>query len=167
MAQDYNIARPAGTCSQCGRLFEPDEEYMAVLTEPAEGFQRHDWCLDCWEKADPASLPDLIGTWHTRMPRPREKKKLFVDDALLVNFFERLEGAEEQAKQNFRFVLALILMRKRLLTYERSVKDDQGRELWSLKLRGGRQCELYNPQLDDERIAEVNEQLSQILEGEL
>ena len=53
------------------------------------------------------------------MPSPQQtKKKLFVDDQVLCELFERLASATEAAKLNFRFVLGLILMRKRMIVYE-------------------------------------------------
>ena len=108
----------------------------------------------------------MVGTWRTRIPRPKEKKKLFVDDELLVNFFERLEGALPPEKVNFRFALALILMRKKLLIYDGSNKLPDGREVWAMHLKGGPACEVLDPRLDEEKIAQVSQQLDEILEGE-
>ncbi len=63
------------------------------------------------------------------MPRPEEKKKLFVDDQVLCDLFERLAEVTEPAKVNFRFVLGLILMRKRLIVYE-TTRHDDGKDVW-------------------------------------
>ncbi len=119
-------------------------------------------------RARPAPGLFPFGVWRTAVPVPTEKKRLFVDDELLVNFFDRLEDAAEPAKINFRFVLALILMRKRLLTYERARKRDDGVEVWTLRLRGDdRRREVLNPEMDEDQTAQVSEQLSTILQGEL
>ena len=97
-----------------------------------------------------------------------EKKKLFVDDELLINFFERLEGAEGDLKLSFRFVLALVLMRKKLLIYDRMDRGEDGTETWEMHLKGNpRTHRVIDPRMDEEKIAEVSTQLGQILEGEL
>jgi hypothetical protein len=41
-----------------------------------------------------------------------------MDDEELLDLFESLEDANEPKKQAFRFLLALLLVRKRLLKYE-------------------------------------------------
>jgi len=96
---------------------------------------------------------------------PRQSRKR---GELLVNFFERLDGTEEPARISFRFVLALVLMRKKLLVYDRSDKGPDGTEVWTMHLKGDRQVhKVVNPQMDEDKIAEVSGKLSEILEGEL
>jgi hypothetical protein len=168
MGKEYNISRAAGECVKCRRALAENEEFTAVVVEKGEDLERQDWCLACWEAGDRGDVGGLFGQWRTRVPARQAKRKLFVDDALLVNFFQRLEGAAEPARLNFRFVLALVLMRKKLLVYERSAKDDAGNETWHMRLRGTDEShEVANPRLDEERITEVSLQLSEILQGEL
>jgi hypothetical protein len=101
------------------------------------------------------------------VPEPTEKKKLLVDDEVLLEFFERLGEASERVKINFRFVLALILMRKRILKYQQTQLRD-GQEIWIMgQVREQTKHEVLNPRLDDAQIEEVSEQLSAILRSEL
>lgn len=81
-------------------------------------------------------------------------------------FFERLEKETEQEKVNFRFVLALILMRKRILKYdETKIEDD--REIWLLRTVGDRQtAEVVNPHLDEAQIEQLSSQIGEILQTE-
>ena len=134
---------------------------MAALVETPTGFLRCDTCQGCGDKFDRASVGAF---WQTMMPRPEQKKKLFVDDTILCELFERLASVAEPAKLNFRFVLALILMRKRLLIYEATRQED-GREIWSVRLKGREEMlDLLNPKLDESQMKEVGDQLSQILQ---
>ena len=67
----------------------------------------------------------------------------------------------------FRFVLALILMRKRLLRYEQTLQED-GREYWQMRLlRDQTLHRVQNPQLTDEQVAGVSAQLGSILHGDM
>ena len=176
---EWEVARTQGVCAGCGQGLEPGQEYYAGLTEQSAqdeqgkaeaveqtggtGFERMDCCLNCWQELS----PKVFCYWRTRVPRPAEKEKLLVDDGVLLNLFERLCEAQERVRVNLRFVLALILMRKRILKYERTDVQD-GRELWIMgQVREETKHEVVNPQLDELQIQEVSEQLSSILRSEL
>lgn len=160
----YEIARSLGRCVVCNQAIEPDQKFMAALVETPNGYQRADCSLDCWEKFD---RKDVVAFWQTVMRRSEQKKKLFVDDATLCDLLVRLADVTEPPKVAFRFVLGLILMRKRLLVYE-STRKDGDREIWTMRLRGRDDTlELVDPKLDENRMKEVSEQLGQILQQEL
>lgn len=168
MAREYNISKTDCLCRGCQKRLEPGSELVATVREAGEELQREDFCLDCWSGRAGRDDGQLLGQWHSRVPAPTEKKKLLVDDELLANLFERLGQADSPAKVNFRFVLALILMRKRLLVYDRTEPPDGGGETWVMHLRGSdTPMKVVNPHLDDDRIAEVSGQLSEIMEGQL
>lgn len=167
MAREYNISKSDSLCRSCGKPLEPGSELVATVREVGEELRREDFCPDCWSARASQEDPGLLGLWHGRVPAPTEKRKLLVDDELLVNLLQRLEQADTPAKVNFRFVLALILMRKKLLVYDRT-EPTQDRETWVMHLRGDDRCvKVINPRLDDDKIAEVSEQLGQIMEGPL
>ena len=174
MAKEYNITKTSGRCAGCERELSPGEEYVATVREADEDaeeqFAREDFCTACWAEcgAERAGRADVFGVWRTRMGEPREKKKTFVDDDVLINFFQRLDGADEPAKVQFRFVLGLILMRKKLLIYERSDPAGEGHDVWTVRLKGSEErLRLIDPKLDEEKIADVSRHLSDVLEGEL
>lgn len=159
----YSVTRPQGRCAVSGRTIAPGERFFAGLRETPAGFERVDVSAECWEGFDRG---DLLAFWQATMPEPNAKKPMFVDDAVLCDLFERLADAEEPAKRNFSFVLGLILMRKRLLSYESTRRDDHG-EWWVVKLKGREQpLEMLNPHLDEEQTREVSGQLSEVLNAE-
>lgn len=161
----YEVARPRGQCVVCQTPIEPGSPLMAALRETALGFERLDVCMTCWSAFEKA---DLVGFWKTHMPKAEQKRKLFVDDDVLAQLFERLSETTEPAKLNFRFVLGLILMRKRLIMYESSRTDDAGQELWQVRFKGKEAVmDLLNPKLDEAQILDVSNQLGEILNEEL
>ncbi len=167
MAKDYNISKPDGLCDACGRQFQVSQEFTATIRQTADAFARQDFCLDCWADGGRGGEPDVIGVWRSRIPEPKEKKKLFVDDDVLINFFQRLDGSDEPAKISFRYVLALILMRKKLLVYDRVDKDDLGRDVWKMHLKGeDRAHEVVDPHMDEDQTLQVSQDLGQIMEIE-
>jgi hypothetical protein len=166
-AAGYDMARPQGQCMLCGKPIAPDDKYMAALRETPAGFERVDVGLDCWEGFDRANV---LGFWRTTMPRTQQKKKVFVDDDVLCELFERLESAVEPGKLSFRFVLGLILMRKRMLIYESSRKEGENadREIWSMRFKGREQTmDMLNPRLTEEQVLDVSRQLGESLNAEL
>lgn len=168
MAKEYYITKTDGLCCGCEKKMEPHEEFMAIVKDGEEELERADFCLECWEKSPAEDAPDVLGVWKTKVPPPQEKKKLLIDDDLLVNFFERLEGTDQESKINFRFVLALILMRKKLLVYDGAKKDDDDREIWVMHLKGNdTKFHVVDPNMDEEKIAEVSSQIGEIMEGEM
>ena len=160
---EWEIDKPLGQCYGTGRKIQYGEEYFGALVETAEGLQRRDFCADYWEK----ERPDAFYHWRTRLPHPDQKKQIFVDDEMLLAFFDRLARETEQEKINFRFVLALILMRKRRLKYDAS-RMDNDKEIWRLRFAGDKQTvEVINPHLDDEQIEQLSSQIGQILQTDL
>jgi hypothetical protein len=160
---EWEINKPLGQCYGTERKIESGEEYFAALVETEEGLQRRDFCADYWE----SQKPDVFCYWKTRLPEPGQKKQLFVDDQMLMAFFERLEKETESEKINFRFVLALILMRKRILKYD-DTRTDNGREIWRLRIVGDKQIvEVLNPHLDEGQIEQLSSQIGEILQTDL
>mgnify|MGYP007059398279 CR=1 FL=1 len=198
-----DIERPTGQCAYTGRVLEPGEDYIATLVEldlsqPSQGerptagsaptglgLKRLDVSLEAWEQG---SRPDnLFGYWRTTVAQPNEKRKLFVDNDILMNLFRRLEDAQEDERLAFRFVLGMILMRKKLLRYDgtekRQAEDAEGNTVtqdWWLvtpkldlskgplgKWNDAGRMAMLDPHMDEQRIVQVTEQLGQILEAEL
>jgi hypothetical protein len=161
----YDVARPLGKCHATGQTIEPGTRFMAALRETPVGFERLDLSVDAWQSFD---RKDILAFWQTVMPSPQQaRKRLFVDDQVLCELFERLASTTEQNKLNFRFVLGLILMRKRMIVYE-STRVDGGQEIWKVRFRGREdQLDLVNPHLAEQQVAEVSQQLGEILNEEL
>ncbi len=160
---EWEINKPLGQCYGTGRKIEYGEEYFGALVETGEGLQRRDFCADYWEE----EKPNVFCYWKTRLPHSSQKKQIFVDDEMLLAFFERLGKETEQEKVNFRFVLALILMRKRRLKYDATRVED-AKEIWRLRIVGEKQIiEVINPHLDEEQIEQLSSQIGQILQADL
>ncbi len=203
-APAYEITRSSGQCALTGRTLEPGEAYMSTLVEAdptapitsvsALGLHRLDISMEAWDQGQ--RPPRLFSHWKSVVPEPNQRKKLFVDDEVLMNLLRRLADAEQEQRLAFRFVLALILMRKKLLRYEGSekrtatilTKNEDGsdgeaktieREWWimtpKLDAKKGHfgkwneedKLEILDPHLDEAQIQSVTQQLNEILDSEL
>ncbi len=160
---DFSLARPHGTCAATHEPIQPEEHFITALRESPQGFERLDIKLAAWEQFD---RTDIVAFWKMTMPKAEAKKKLLVDDAVLCDLLERLADVDSVEKQCFRFVLALILMRKRLVIYE-NTRFENGKEIWTMRLKGKESpFDLIDPKPTDEQIAAVKDQLGQILSEE-
>ncbi len=159
----WDVARCGGMCVATNRQLHEGEEHYAVLYEEGESFRREDYSLEAWQ-GPPANA---YCCFKTRVPMKEKKKRLLVDDNLLVSFFCRLENDDQEVRVHFRFVLALILLRKRILKYEETLMEE-GKELWAMRLVKEQTIhKVLNPRLNDEQIEKVSNQLGVILHGDM
>lgn len=190
-APAYDIQRPTGQCAYTARKLEVGETYIATLVEMDEeqiaaaraaaasgkggnasaalGFKRLDISTEEWQKGH---RPDrLFSHWKSVVRSPNQKKKIFVDDEVLVGLFRKLADAAEPERIAFRYVLMLILMRKRLLKYEGTRKASENgalREWWRVTQKGDAEpVEVLDPKLDESQIQNVMEQLGEVLDAEV
>ena len=171
MAKDYKLGKLQSTCKACQKEIIEGDKLIAVakfIDNELVREEYHPGCLVEPLKPDDSENNDILGIWQTVLPKEDDKKnkKLLVDDDLLINFFKRLEGHEQEDRINFRFVLALILMRKRVLDYKSTIEQD-GHEIWQMKFNKEDEIhEVIDPGMDDERIASVSESLGEVMEGD-
>ena len=159
---DYDIAHQTGMCAGTRRPLKPGEQFYAVLFETPDGFERRDYSAEAWQ-----SPPEnYFSYWKSRVPQKQEEKRLLVNNDVMVDLMLRLADREEEVKQHFRFVLSLILMRKRLLKYEQTVHEE-GVEYWHMRLtRDQSMHAIVNPRMTDDQIAAVSAELGAILHGD-
>lgn len=182
---DYDLSRPSGVCALTGEPLAPGESYIATLCEEGDGFVRQDVSTAAWEAGQRPE--QLFSYWKAVVPEPNEKKKLFVDDTVLLSLLRRLEDAEQPTRIAFRFVLMLILMRKKMLRYDRTerrlLNNEAGQAVeqdwWILtpkldpskgplgKWNNEETIEVLDPHLDEQGVRDVTDQLSEILQAEL
>ena len=169
MAREYQISKLTGRCAACGKELATGEEFVAAVREGPAELLREDFCPPCWDAKPRDQGPQVLAEWRARVPEKEEKKrKLFVNDDILIQFFHRLENSPDAGRVCFRFVLALVLMRKKLLVYDRLDKREDGGEVWTMHFRRDQAAvSVIDPHMDAEAIAKASQQLGEILEGQL
>lgn len=165
----YDISRASGQCAATGQPINPGDSYVACLVERADddGFDRVDYAEAAWQSG--ARPERLFSFWKTRMVEP-SRRRVFVDDEVLLSLFDRLADETQPQRQAYRFVIGLILMRKRLLRCEGTRVED-GRSLWLMRRKGEPTdyppLEMVDPRLSERDVQDVADQLGEILRGEL
>lgn len=163
----YPIARTTGLCAASGRKLEVGERYVATLIEQ-EGvaeLRRLDFTLDAWKSgARPEAVAPgatLFASWQAVVPEPNAKKGVSLDPEELLDLFEQLAETTDPKKLSFRYLLALILIRKRVLKYE-----GQKQGTMMVKRTGphaGEALAVVDPGMDEITIAGALEQLGEMM----
>jgi len=163
-----SISRPTGVCASTGDQLSPNTPAMAALCEREEddGFDRFDYCQAAWDRGDRPER--LFSHWRYIVPEAGKKPDILIDDTVLVDLFERLASDEQPQRIAFRYILALVLLRKRKLQLV-GREEFEGCELWLLRFKGtdGEPVKVKNPGIDEEEIQDLAEQLGEILRGDL
>jgi hypothetical protein len=109
MLGDYKVNRCTRQCHVQGRPLREGEWYYSVIIESGDDYQRHDYSAESWTEPP----QNAIGWWKKRMPKADEKKMVLAPPEVLIDLLREMERFTEKAKS--RYLLALMLMRKRLL----------------------------------------------------
>ena len=165
----YPVSKATGRCAASEVVLEPGEPCVATLSEvPEHGLTRLDYSMTAWEAG--TRPPGLFSFWKTIVPDRDAKPNPLVDDNVLVMIFEQLAEDEQPRRIALRFVLALILMRKRLLRFLGRREDDGG-VVWLMRPKGASPetdpVEVIDPGLGDDDVLALSEQLSEALEADL
>lgn len=166
----YSVSRASGMCAATQRAFAPEEVFVATLVEtPGSGLTRVDYSVDAWNAgARPPAPAAVVGFWKTHFHANAEVKKNLLDDAELLELFDNLSGTTDTKQIRFRYMLALLLIRRRLIRVVGTKRTKDG-TIMSIYRRGetadkGPPSEVFDPGLDDMSIADAMEQLAQLMD---
>ncbi len=140
---------------------------------PAEGkapegglpFRRVDLCAGCWN-AEAAG--GYFSFWKSEVPDGEEREKPLakrIDTETTYDMFRRLEGHADPAQQKFRFILALMLMRKKRLKFSGVVDSPHGEHLVLEDKDEGVTHKVLDPGLAEEEVDSLRSQIDQLLGG--
>jgi hypothetical protein len=128
LADSWHLRSCSPQCSVTGREFKEDEPfYTAIFPDPeSEAFERRDFSEEAWkERAEDAETP--FSFWRSIFkPRPVEEKVDIVDKENPETLLKRLVEEDEEHTENVRYILAVMLERKKLLVETDSQQTPNG-----------------------------------------
>lgn len=168
---DYAVQPRTRRCAASDRPLEEGETFYSVLADEAGEVRRYDYAADAWQGPPEGA----IGWWKSRIPTRQEAKAKLAPDEVLAQLFHEL--ADRPQREEFRYVLGLLLARRRVFRLEEpdeAEADAEGGEAESgdigrLVLYCPRRDETYRlaaPELDEERIAQIQEEINELLYAE-
>jgi hypothetical protein len=165
---DWNIQKSDRECHSCSKQFDEGEPYLSALFDSGKEFERKNYCPACWEAT--SDQQGVFSFWKTHVPTKHEERKLLVANDVLLEFFLRLsedQGEQPDHKTRFRYILALVLMRKRTLRFVDIIREN-GSEYMVLRYpREDREFKVLDPGLTEAEADTVKDDLSQILNVEV
>jgi hypothetical protein len=155
---EYEIQRFTRHCATTGRELTPGEEFYSVDIEEGSNIVRKDYCAAAWQ-----GPPDqALGWWKAQVPGPGAKKVHWAPNEAMLQFFEQL--GEQPGRDEIRYVLALLLLRRRVFRMEREDRDPDGREtlvVYCPRRETSYQIPAAVP--EEARIKEIQDELARLL----
>jgi hypothetical protein len=156
---DYQIQPNTRRCAATGRELRPGEKYFTALFDEGNRFVRRDFCCEAWQGPPEGAF----SFWLGHVPATEGRKRQPIDDDLLLDCFQRLEEQTEPGRMNFRYVVALLLMRRRRLKFEEAVSENSQEVLVLRCTRTGATHRVVNPGLTEEEMATVQDEVFHLL----
>jgi hypothetical protein len=164
MQLDFEIQRSTRRCAATDRALEPGEICYSVLEVQGAEIVRKDYGASAW--SEPPG--EAFGWWKSRVPEPHAKKIKLAPNEVLLKLFDQL--AERPESEDMRYVLALLLVRRRVLRLEgpalpaakpSSAADVQTMAVFCPAREASYDVTVVMP--SDERIEAIQQQLSELL----
>ncbi|MBX3425015.1 MAG: hypothetical protein KF688_04980 [Pirellulales bacterium] len=160
MPFDLEVPVAARICHATGRPIDAGAAFYSEATLEAGILVRRDVAAEAWTGPG----PHVLAWWKCQALEAAAKPKLAPHEVLL-NLFAEL--ADQPAETEFRYVLGLLLIRRRLLRLEETRRDGAGVAWMRLDCPSRKeQFELAVVEPSPERMAEVEARLVETLYAE-
>ena len=156
---NYQLQGPAKQCTATGRVLWAGDAFCSALTDEAGQFVRRDYAREAWKEPPPGT----IAWWAGRIPEGGAVPKPTINEPLLVDCFEHLTDTVEPDRLNFRYVVALLLMRRKRFRFD-DLRKTGDREVMLLRdMKTNRKHEVLDPKLTDEAMETVRQEVFRVL----
>ena len=158
---DFELQRCTRRCFSSEVELKPGEIFFSVLLSEGTDVIRYDYCEDAWE----GPPEDALGWWKSRMPDPTASNKMhWAPNDVMLHYFEQLEDQQDQ--QDVRYVLSLLMIRRRILRLEENEHGEDGMEMLVVYCPR-KEAEFRIPIVEPgpERIHAVQKELTRLLFG--
>ena len=157
---EYDVQGPTRVCRATGRELKAGERFYAVLAEDGGKVVRADYAADAW----PGPPPGFVAYWAGKVPAADKPRRPPVNDEVLLDCFTRLTDTADPDGLNFRYVAALLLMRRKRLKFEDAARDPAGHDVLVLRDPKGKAVyHVADPRLTDEQITDVQAEVFRVL----
>lgn len=155
---EFEVQRCTRRCAKTERELAPGETFYSVLTTEGADVVRSDVCEAAWE----GPPEDALGWWKSQMPTPQSNKVHWAPNDVMLHYFELLEGQQEKA--DVRYVLALLMLRRRVIRWEESEEEEGSGDTMVLFCpRNEKEYKVAVTTPTSERIAAIQDELAKLL----
>jgi hypothetical protein len=159
--QEWNIQARALHCAKSSRPFAKGERIFSALYWRDGQYQRVDLCAEAWQARNENIEP--LSAWQTEFvpPPPPEPEALKKDDA--ESLLRRLIAENAPGTRNARYILALMLERKKVLRQIERQKQEGVSVLVYEHIPSGEVWLIEDPGLKLGELTAVQEEVARLL----
>jgi hypothetical protein len=159
---DWKIRRRHGECTVCESQFVEEQRHASLLRlNDSQDLVRQDLCDACWGETPEEQV---LFWWFTRHWASR-KKTVQLDLGSLERLFMELDGREEDKLRELRYLLCLLLMRKRKLKLQKVKRSAAGEQLILRRPRRTEELSVWVYDFTPDRMEELRSRLQEVLDG--
>ena len=166
---DWKIKSRSGVCCHTERPFEDEESFFTCIFDDPEsdGFIRRDYSLDAWNELSDTLDPPPFSFWKSvyKVPEPEEKEEALPQNSAEAMLHRMIEE-DRPATENARFILALMLERKKILIPTEVKKTDTRTLLLYEHKETGSVYIVADPDLKLDEVEKIQEEVSDLLAEE-
>jgi hypothetical protein len=160
---EWDIQPRSSTCTGCQQPFADKQTYHTLLSMSTTGYQRRDLCANCFTSRDGA-MSYWQGEYKMPTPPPPEPIQKDTAESLLRKLVESTDPGQNAA----RYILAVMLERKRILKHRDTTTDAAGNELLVYEHAGtGESFTVPDPHLHLDQLEEVQKHVAELLSPSL
>jgi len=155
---DFEVQRCTRRCARTERELKPGESYYSALVPQGGAVIRLDFGCEAWE----GPPPEALGWWKAQVPDPSARRLHWAPNDVILHYFLQLES--QPGQEDTRYVLALLMVRRRIVRLEETETGPAGGE--TLVLYCPRQESEYRVGVvapSEQRTEEIQQELSRLL----
>ncbi len=156
---DYQIQSNTRKCFLTGRELQPGEKFYSVLFDENGALVWRDYAAQAWSGAPEGAY----SYWSGRIPQETAARRPPIDDDMLFDCLRRMASESEPAKVRFRYVLALLLMRRKRLKFAETQLEGDSEVLVLRSPQSGERFTVIDPQLSDQEMNTVQDEVFEVL----
>jgi hypothetical protein len=156
---DYDVQRCTRRCAATDRELKDGETCFSVLVAEGAVVVRRDYSAQAWN----GPPGDCLGWWKSTVIDPHAGRMTWAPSDVMLSYFERL--ITDPTAADARYVLALLLVRRRVLRVEAHEKDAEGRDVLVLHCsRNESDYRVAEVMPTPQRVAAIQQQLAELLQ---
>lgn len=166
---DWNIQARSHVCQGCHKHFVDKETFHTTLRDERHGLERRDLCEACW-RLEAVQLDlngsnnSLLSQWQVVYITPPASPPDAIQKDTAESLLRKLVMQNDPIHEGARFVLAVMLERKRLLKSKGQVKEGDRRVLIYEQAKTGDVFMIVDPCLQLNQLESVQRDILQLLE---
>lgn len=164
---DWNIQSRSHACQNCHRHFADKEIFHTLLFDQKNAYERLDVCEPCWTSQfsqGGADRKGFISYWHGVYTVPPASPPDAIQKETAETLLRKLVEENAPARSASRYILAVMLERKRVLKIKAQISEAGERVFIYEHAHSGDLFKIVDPKLQLDQLEQVQRDVAELLE---